>query len=77
MVMTTPDVKLRVRQLAEAQNISITELTKKTGLAPMTVRGMWHDFTERLDRQTLAKIAQALGVEPHELFVREQGDNHG
>jgi len=70
---------LRVRQVAEAKGISLSQLQRQADLGMTTVRRMWHGTGDgRQDGEPLQyvkldvldRIAKVLGVEPGELLVR-------
>ena len=68
--------RLRVRELAEAQGLNISQLllqanrlTPGARLAYPTIWALWHNKTKRPDLDTLTAVARALGVQPGELIV--------
>lgn len=67
--------RLRVRELAEQRGMNITDLQLQANrlsdgrLTYATVWALWHNKTRRPDLDTLAAVAQALGVEPGDLIV--------
>jgi DNA-binding Xre family transcriptional regulator len=67
-------IKLRVREVAEAQGLNIQELSDKSKIAYSTVLDFWHDRVRRIDKDTLNRLCEALGVGPGVLIVREEGD---
>ncbi len=62
-------VRLRVREIAEAQGINITELARRARIGYSTAHALWHDKPENLNRTVLGKVAQALEVSVRDLFV--------
>ena len=71
-------VRFRVRELAEAQGMNISELHRRINLTTPTARigrstivRLWHnqDANPRMD--SLTAIARALGVEPGDLITSE------
>jgi transcriptional regulator with XRE-family HTH domain len=65
-------VKLRVRELAEAQGLNIQELAKRSGIAYSSALDLWYDRVQRIDKKTIGRVAKALGVRPGELFGEEE-----
>ena len=64
-------VRLRVREIAEAQDLNMNRLALKSGISYSTIVDLWYDRTRRLDKETLSKLCQALGVTPGDLLVWE------
>lgn len=62
---------LRVRELAEAQGMNITDLSRKALISYTTAHSLWHDRTDQLNRRTLDRVAHALGVRVGDLFGGE------
>ena len=67
--------RLRVRELAEARGMNISQLllqanrlSPESSLSYPTVHALWHNKTKRPDLDTLAAVARALQVEPGELI---------
>jgi DNA-binding Xre family transcriptional regulator len=68
--------RLRVRELAEAKGMNISQLllqanrlSPASSLSYPTVHALWHNKTKRPDLDTLTVIARALEVEPGELII--------
>lgn len=53
---------LRVRELAEKQGLNITALSRKANLAYTTTHMLWHDTAKVWSRESLDRLAVALGV---------------
>ena len=66
-------VRVRVREVAEQQNLDIAKLARKADLAYATVYKVWHEQMndKGVGLLTLAKIAKALGVRVVDLIVEE------
>ena len=62
---------LRVREIAEAKSMNITDLSRKALISYTTAHALWHDRTEQLNRRTLDRVAGALGVKVGDLFGGE------
>jgi len=65
-------LKLRVKELAEAQGLNRSQLQLKSQVTlPLLTRYWWNKTTEvKLD--ALDRIAKALGVKASELLVEEE-----
>jgi DNA-binding Xre family transcriptional regulator len=61
-------VKLRVREIAEAQGLNAHALSVKAGIAYSTITDVWHDRIRRIDKKTIDRLCRALSVPPGELF---------
>ena len=59
---------LRVKELAEAQGLNITTLSRKAEVAYTTAHALWHDRADQLNRRTLDRVALALNVNVSDLF---------
>ncbi len=59
---------LRVRELAEAQGLNITTLSRRAELAYSTTHSLWHGDIAQLNIKTLERVARALGVRVGDLF---------
>lgn len=62
---------LRIRELAEAQHLNISQLARKANIAYTSAHSMWHGTMQQLDRRSLDKVARALGVTVSDLFGGE------
>lgn len=65
-------MKLRVRELAEAQGYSIRKLSTTTSLAYTTVFRYWHDYISRPDPEVLKKLAQILAVDDWRTLISDE-----
>ncbi len=63
-------VKLRVGELARQQGLTISALAKRAGVAYNTAHALYTARATRIDLETLDRIADALEVEPGEVFGR-------
>ena len=59
----------RVKELAEAQGMNITQLANKAGMAYSMVYGVWTNKTKRPALSTLETIARTLSVPIWALFA--------
>lgn len=70
--------RFRVRELAEAQGLNISQLWQKAirdtpnhSMAYNTIADLWHNRTKRPSLDTLNAVATALGVEPGDLITND------
>jgi transcriptional regulator with XRE-family HTH domain len=68
--MMTP-VRLRVRELREAQKISQVELAERAGIRRATLSAIETGQTTGIDFDTLERLARVLGVDAAFLIVQE------
>jgi transcriptional regulator with XRE-family HTH domain len=68
--MMTP-VRLRVRELREAQKISQVALAELAGIRRATLSAIETGQTKGVDFDTLDRLARALGVDAALLIVQE------
>lgn len=64
--------RLRVREIAEAQGLDASKLSRRADLAYRTVLMLWNDPYRDVNLSTLAKLARALNVSVTDLL--ENGD---
>ena len=62
---------LRIRELAEAKGLNISQLARRANLAYTSAHALWHDTMTQLDRRTLDRVALVLGVTVSDLFTGE------
>ncbi len=67
-------VKLRVREIAEAQGLNAHSLSVKTGIAYSTITDVWHDRVRRIDKKTIDRLCRALNTTPGELFAYDPSE---
>lgn len=69
--------KLKVRQIAEAQGLNLSQLQKRAGVTMPSVRRYWYNTRDgkregeplkEVDLVVLSAIAGALGVQANELI---------
>lgn len=72
--------QLKVRELAEAQNLNMSQLQRKSGVTMPSVRRYWYNTRDgksegepliEVNLAVLAAIAHALGVKTRDLFSEE------
>ena len=61
-------MRLRVRELAEAQGIGLSKLSRLADVNYKTVQTIWRDPFHGVNTKTLERIAKALKVPMSELF---------
>jgi transcriptional regulator with XRE-family HTH domain len=54
--------RLRIKEIAESQNMQQIELARKSGVSAQLVNRYWNYPMQRVELGALAKIAKALGV---------------
>ncbi len=64
-------VSFRIREIAEAQGLNMQKLSAKSGISYSSIVDLWYDRTRRIDKDTLSRLCQALGVTPGELLTFE------
>lgn len=65
-------IRLRVKEVAEGQGLNIQALAVKSGIAYSTILDLWHDRARRIDKNTLSRLCEALGVGAGDLVVYEE-----
>ena len=65
-------VWLRIRELRDAKRLSQQALGELAGVRQATISELESGKAKRMDFQTLDRLAEALGVEPAELVVRDR-----
>ena len=65
-------LKLRIKEVAEAQGLNQSQLQIKAGVNMGLLRRYWHNETSEVRFEPLQKIARALGVKPEDLLVSEE-----
>jgi putative transcriptional regulator len=66
--MATGTVRLRVPELLDERNMSTAEFAEKAGLTYNQALSIRRGVYTRIDLTTLARICEALGVEPGDVF---------
>ena len=74
--MSPMTVRLAVSDILDRQNMTTAEFSSKAGLTYNQALAIRRGAYSRLDLDTLAKICDALGVMPGELFVVEKSEAH-
>lgn len=63
-------VELRVQEVARARGITtITALAESAQLAYDTARDLWHGRMQRIDRDVLGRVCEALNCKVGDLIV--------
>ncbi len=63
--------RLRVRELAQAQGLTISDLHRRADMAYTTMHALWHGTSLRIDLETLDRLAWVLDVQVPDLFIAE------
>jgi transcriptional regulator with XRE-family HTH domain len=61
-------LRLRIKELAEAQHLNRSQLQIKSGVTLPLLNRYWSNTTTEVKLDALEKIAKALGVKAGELF---------
>ena len=64
-------IRLRVREIREAQGLSQAALAKKAGIRPATLSAIETGQTKGIDFDTLERLARALSV-PAQVLIDER-----
>lgn len=64
-------VRLKIKEVADAKNISISKLHRAADVTYQTVKFIYDDPYRDVNISTLAKLAQALGVHISVLIAEE------
>jgi DNA-binding Xre family transcriptional regulator len=74
-----PQVRLKVKEIAQAKGMSQRRLSLRSGVDINTVRRIFHYPTTIVTTETLAKLADVLEVDASELIesVPDNVDNKG
>lgn len=65
-------IRLRLRELREAAELTQSELSEKAGVRQATISQLEGGKRQRVDLGILERLAKVLGVEPGELLERER-----
>ncbi len=63
----------RLRDILEKRGLSQSELARLSGVSFATINRMCTNATGSVSLETLDKLADALGVDPGDLIVKEKG----
>jgi putative transcriptional regulator len=71
-----PGVRLRIKEIAEAQGIRQYRLAQLSRVNPLLIGRYWNNQVKRVDLEQLGMIARALGVSPGDLIevVEDRGE---
>ncbi len=62
-------VRLRLRELAQARGLNMSQVQRKTGLTMGMVRRYWYNQTTQVDLLALDALARLLEVPPGTFFT--------
>jgi len=65
-------LKLRIKELAEAQGLNRNQLQLKSQVTLPLLTRYWLNKTTEVKLDALDRIAKALGVKASELFIEEE-----
>jgi len=65
-----PDTMIvnRLSRLLGERRMNLSELQRQTGLSYVTLHGLYHGRSTRVDLETLDKICRALDVQPGDIL---------
>ncbi|HKV60144.1 MAG TPA: helix-turn-helix transcriptional regulator [Ktedonobacteraceae bacterium] len=69
-------IRLKVKEVAATQGMSMRKLAKNAGIAYNTLRTLYRDPYRPLSTVTLDKLARALNVDASELIESEDDPNN-
>lgn len=69
-----PRIRLRVKEVAEAQGINMTLLSHKSYVALNTIRAIYRNPYRTVNTDTLQRLADALGVSVFDLIEEVPDD---
>lgn len=61
-------IKIHLSRLLGEKKWTQADLSRKTGICPNTISGLYNEFTDRVNLDHLNKICEVLGCELHELM---------
>ncbi len=61
-------IRLKVREIAESQNLNMSQLSRKADIQYNTIRDIWSRPERDISLSTLEKLSIALNVSISELF---------
>lgn len=65
-------VRLKIKEIAESQGYNMSSLSRATDISFNTIKKLWQNPYSGVNVQTLAKIANVLGVTLADLTEEEQ-----
>ncbi len=72
MIVSMTPLRFRIKELRGARGLSQAALAELVGVRQATINDLENGYSRRDTLALLEKLAQALGVEPGELFERER-----
>jgi transcriptional regulator with XRE-family HTH domain len=73
-IMTPGTVRMTIPDLLKSKGWTTQEFAKRAGLTYNQALAMKRSVYTRIDLATLAKVADALGVQPGQLFEYQEAD---
>ena len=68
-------VKIRLRELAEAQGLNISQVQRRSGLTMTLVRRYWRNETTSVTLEALEVLSNLLRIAPGDLLERGGTDS--
>ena len=72
MTMNPMTVRLTVSELLDKRNMSTAEFAEKAGLTYNQALALRRNAYTRVDLNTIARVCDALDVEPGQLFISSE-----
>ena len=64
-------IRMKVREIAEAQGLNMQALSDKSGIAYSSIIDLWYDRARVYHKRTLHRLCVALNVTPGDLLVED------
>jgi transcriptional regulator with XRE-family HTH domain len=65
-------IKIRLRELAQAQGLNLSQVQRRSGLTMTLVRRYWRNETSSVSLEALDVLSNLLHIAPGDLLVKEQ-----
>ncbi|MBD2432809.1 MAG: XRE family transcriptional regulator [Mastigocladus sp. ERB_26_2] len=69
------DVKCKLRDYMDNQDLTQQEVAARTGLSPTIIGRLYHNRFSRLDNQTVIKICKLFNVSLGDMFYIDEEDH--
>ncbi len=70
-----PRTRFRVAELAQAQDLNISQLARKSDVAHIGVMHLWYNKIKRVDLIVLERVADALGCSVRDLIADDSSSS--
>jgi len=68
MTNAIPSIHWRVGEILKSRSMTVEDLANKSGLHYKTALAIANDRSERIGKETLAKICEALNISPADVI---------